>query len=286
MTEKTNSQILVPFQLEMVEGKITIGFVQSAQPFILDNKDKKQIKLMEDAIRKDNPLRVFTEPESTYIVKIEDVDDEERNSYKKNLVHKKDFLKPGTKKAAFIDVIPDEQTLNHLFQVIVAQTCQVPPAANCIPFNFVSDGCYARAHKMRQILNNAGYECQKYFIHGNLAAQRTPGTCCVQWVYHVAPLVTVMVADPMTQDYILDPSLFNHPVSIHEWKQKCTSGPCGGFKNITGENELPGFVYTYNPTADTGTFDNSYNMTNCVIQNYAGLSGCGYAPAIPQCWMV
>lgn len=53
-----------------------------------------------------------------------------------------------------------------------------------IPFGFATDGCYARAHKMRQILNLQGYECRKLFaIEGDAGnyglTTNTPGGCCV-----------------------------------------------------------------------------------------------------------
>ncbi|MEF9480737.1 protein-glutamine glutaminase family protein [Chryseobacterium sp. 1B4] len=85
--------------------------------------------------------------------------------------------------------MPNLATLNSLFAQIKNQACGTSTASSpCITFRYPVDGCYARAHKMRQILLNAGYDCEKQFVYGNLRA--STGTCCVSWVYHVAILVS------------------------------------------------------------------------------------------------
>jgi hypothetical protein len=69
-----------------------------------------------------------------------------------------------------------------------------------IPFQYVRDGCYARAHKMRQIITELyGYCCEKVFSFAipypnRLAVKANKWSgCCVTWWYHVAPLVRVRI---------------------------------------------------------------------------------------------
>jgi hypothetical protein len=64
---------------------------------------------------------------------------------------------------------------------------------------------------MRQILNNAGYECEKQFVYGNLRA--STGTCCVSWVYHVAILVSFKNASGVVEKRIIDPSWYQPVLS-------------------------------------------------------------------------
>jgi hypothetical protein len=68
----------------------------------------------------------------------------------------------------------------------------VPP---CIPFQYVRDGCYARAHQMRRIITTRyRYCCEKVFSFANQDDDRLAvkankwGSCCVTWWYHVASL--------------------------------------------------------------------------------------------------
>lgn len=98
-------------------------------------------------------------------------------------------------------IIPSYKKAKEIFDFCAAQSCHLPgpPAiSHCIPFQYVHDGCYARAHKMRQIITEQyGYCCEKVFsfaIDGNdtLAVRANKwGGCCVTWWYHVAPLVRV-----------------------------------------------------------------------------------------------
>ena len=42
-------------------------------------------------------------------------------------------------------------------------SCAVSSQCPCIPFQYAADGCYARAHYMRKLMADAGYESQKIF---------------------------------------------------------------------------------------------------------------------------
>ena len=59
--------------------------------------------------------------------------------------------------------------LMSIWDFIVKQSCDSPTVSidQCISFQYVVDGCYARAHKMKQILeDNYGYALEKCFSFG------------------------------------------------------------------------------------------------------------------------
>ncbi len=90
-----------------------------------------------------------------------------------------------------------------------------------IPFDYPPDGCYARAHEMCRIMQERGIECGKAWIYASpgqaLRVEGTPmGT--IEWRYHVAPIVNVQGQDGVTRPMVVDPSMFDHPVTQDEWK--------------------------------------------------------------------
>jgi hypothetical protein len=85
-----------------------------------------------------------------------------------------------------------------------------------IPFGFLVDGCYARAHKMVRIMDDKGITAGKAFLEGDLFVD-TPQFGEVGWNYNVAPVVMVKKGNSVTP-YVIDPSLFKKPVPYEEWK--------------------------------------------------------------------
>lgn len=112
-----------------------------------------------------------------------------------------------------------------IFNAMAAQTCHpagiAPP---CIPFLFPDDGCWGRAHAMRRLMANMGVTCRKLWIVGSLhTATRNNPNCFVDWAWHVAPTICVIVGYragilPITQRMVIDPSLFTAPVTFAQWK--------------------------------------------------------------------
>jgi hypothetical protein len=100
-----------------------------------------------------------------------------------------------------------------------------------IAFNYVLDGCSARAHLMIRKMNALGIQAGKVWAfpptdHQSLevATPKAPGGL-VDWCYHVAPVVRVHTGH-RNVDMVIDPSLFKHPVTVAKWKrvQKTTAG--------------------------------------------------------------
>jgi hypothetical protein len=94
-----------------------------------------------------------------------------------------------------------------------------------IPFDYPLDGCYARAEEMSRLLEKDGITAVKIFVQGNLEVKTSNSpTGKVDWWYHVAPVVLVKKSGnyiPM----VIDPSVFDHPVSADEWVDIQTKGP-------------------------------------------------------------
>ena len=174
----------------------------------------------------------------------------------------------------FKKYVPNMTILEGIFDYCAAQGCATGTAVidYCIPFQYVVDGCYARAHKMRQImLEEYNVSCEKVFsyedVTGFLAVDA--GDCCVFWWYHVAPLVTVKGADGTFTKWVVDPSMFSEPVSIATWTGAQENTSCSPSANWGYYEITPGKIY-----GPGGSTDNSYTSTNWTLQAYANLETC------------
>jgi hypothetical protein len=95
-----------------------------------------------------------------------------------------------------------------------------------IAFRFLRDGCYARAHLMAFHLKRSGVEPRKVwtfasnFMHDPLWVN-VPGESGgrIVWKYHVALVISARLPDGEVRDLVLDPSIFDHPVTVDEWSQ-------------------------------------------------------------------
>ncbi len=163
--------------------------------------------------------------------------------------------------------IPDLPTLQTIFNFCKQQACtagatQVTP---CIPFDHVEDGCFARAHKMRYIIESIYKYCsQKVFSFGDLYVNASLwGGCCVNWSYHVAPLVRVRV-NGQSVCYVIDPAMFNAPVTLTTWLNAQANTSCNAAATVTGYSIQPSSAYTpagpFPPTAFTT--DSAYIETD------------------------
>lgn len=129
---------------------------------------------------------------------------------------------------------------------------------------------------MRQILAANGYSCQKQFVYGSLRA--STGVCCVSWSYHVAVLVKFVNASGVTEERIIDPSLFsNGPVLATTWRNACVSSSCGS-ASVSSYANSSGSVYYRSPYGSV-IYDDNYNNTRCVLLTFKSLMGCSPRPA-------
>lgn len=185
-------------------------------------------------------------------------------------------------------VVPDYATAKQIFDYCAAQSCHIvgPHQVNpCIPFQYVIDGCYARAHKMRWIIEkHFGYCSEKVFSFANqpphrLAVQANKwGGCCVKWWFHVTPLIRVRVQFgkiTRTLAYVIDPGMFNQPVLLSTWLAAQENLACDANAHVDFYSIQPSSAYlpTY-PTGAPFTTDPNYTQTNNTLINYANLHTC------------
>lgn len=188
--------------------------------------------------------------------------------------------------------VPSYAKAKEIFDFCAGLSCHLPgpPAvAPCIPFQYVRDGCYARAHQMRRIiLDRWGYCVEKVFsfaTSGNdtLAVRATAwGGCCVEWWYHVVPLLRVRMklrlarrrpAIPLTLAMVLDPGMFDKPVLLSTWLAAQENTGCNPNAHVTSYSIQPGSAYT--PAWGGGfSTDPSYTHTEATLLNYANLVTC------------
>ncbi|HXY24335.1 MAG TPA: protein-glutamine glutaminase family protein [Candidatus Acidoferrum sp.] len=182
-------------------------------------------------------------------------------------------------------IIPSYKKAKDIFDFCARQTCslggpfQITP---CIPFQYVIDGCYARAHKMRWVITTKyHYCCEKVFSFANqgsdtLAVQATKwGGCCVFWWYHVAPLVRVRLGRIATLLMVIDPGMFDKPVLLTTWLAAQENKTCSANAHVSMYSIQPGTAYSPANFAGTAfTTDPNYTQTNATLIAYRNLVTC------------
>jgi hypothetical protein len=171
------------------------------------------------------------------------------------------------------NVVPDYATLVNIFNYCASQGCNNPPPyniTNCIPFQYVRDGCYARAHKMRQMISKKyGYCVEKVFSFAEgypnkLAVKANMwGGCCVEWWYHVVPLLRLNVkfgGRTFQICYVIDPGMFTTPVTLSTWLQAQKNTTCNPNANVTSYSIQPGSAYW--PMGSSASFGTDPNYVN------------------------
>jgi len=275
-----------PFHIAEKDAKATVSFVETQIPFEIDlsgNNHKKDIDLIKDVIGKDIPVRILVYKGTNKIAKILPATEQDIFDYRKDLVRADDAVlnRPDP---SLISIFPDEVSLLAVFNIMVNNSCaNTNNQDGCLTFQFASDGCNARAHKMKQILGANGYNCQMHYIFGDLVA--AAGSCCVPWIYHTAPLVLVRNSSNIIEERIIDPSLFAAPVTPEAWRAACQNSVCVfnpdfEFGPVTYKT-VPGIVFNYNPSSMSFRLDTDNFRTDCTLEVYQNQSGCGIPNPVP-----
>lgn len=92
-----------------------------------------------------------------------------------------------------------------------------------IPFGYITDGCYARAHLMDESFRQHGINFAKMFVMGDLAAKND--FMDAHWWYHVAPLVFMDDGTGNPVPKIIDPGFSNKPLNPEDWVKAMNQGP-------------------------------------------------------------
>jgi hypothetical protein len=190
-----------------------------------------------------------------------------------------------------IPVVPNTTVLNNIFGTVRGECCKLFGPylfGQCVPFQFVADGCYARAHKMRQVIESwYGYTSYKVFNYacngaGTLSVKATlwGNNCCVHWWYHVASYVIVQVGANQ-YGYLIDPAMFTGPVGIPTWVAAQKNVSCGYGGAAQGQVYYTSNAYAPT-TLDVPTCklipygDNNYNAANAKCAEYSAKQGCNF----------
>ena len=207
---------------------------------------------LEKTFKKKQPVKVVLDPRRSLIKKIEAVSSHEFMEYRAERVlldkpNRGQLINMATidpttfnivdhylKSPSFLRckrIVPNYKKAKQIFDYCAKQSCHLPGPSNispCIPFQYVRDGCYARAHKMRWIITTKyRYCCEKVFSFANRGNDRLAvkadkwGGCCVTWWYHVAPLIRVGIRIGKVRSFVLamviDPGMFDKPVLLSTW---------------------------------------------------------------------
>lgn len=275
-TQQADSyKLMTPaYYRESVDGSsIQVRFYESPRIYDLPKSHRSftSIKALVDANQiSETPMRIYFDDIRSSYVPIKTAEKASIIEINSHLAAKETDIYTGNEKK----IVANMAQLETIFDYCASQGCITATATidYCIPFQYVVDGCYARAHKMRQIMNDEyNLSCEKVFSyegnHGSLAVDA--GDCCVLWWYHVAPLVSVKMADGTISKFVVDPSMFSEPVTIDTWTAAQETASCPGSADFGHYEITPGKIYT-----PGGGTDNSYASTNWTLQFYADLVTC------------
>lgn len=182
------------------------------------------------------------------------------------------------------NMVPDLATAQQLFMYCAHQACTLPgpyEVSHCIAFQYVPDGCYARAHKMRWIIENVFQYCtRKVFSYGyfpNLLSVKAGkwGGCCINWWFHVAPLICVRTPSG-PQAYVIDPSMFNGPVLLSQWLKAQENPDCSATAHVSEYSIQPSEAFMPSGGIPVVLYmtDPAYSYTNSTLTSYAPLQSC------------
>jgi hypothetical protein len=267
---------------------------------------RESVALLKDALRKKVPIKAHLDPREGLIHRIAEPSERERSEFEKLriLLEKPDrslrvnvsaldptvfnLLDYHRRFRCFRHckrIIPSYRKAKKIFDFCARQTCSLGGPFNispCIPFQYVIDGCYARAHKMRWVITQKyHYCCEKIFSFANqgndtLAVQANKwGGCCVYWWYHVAPLVRVRLGRFGVLLLVIDPGMFDKPVLLSTWLAAQQNKTCSSNAHVSMYSIQPGSAYWPANFAGTafGT-DPNYTQTDATLTAYRNLITC------------
>ena len=147
-----------------------------------------------------------------------------------------------------------------VFDAMNATSCDpLTVPVPCIPFLYPDDGCWGRAHEMCRLMIAMKLKPKKVWIQGSLnVSTANKPNCTVWWNWHVAP--TLCVRGPgffTTRQMVIDPSLFDTPVTKATWKG-VQSDP-----SATLTDSAASIFYLWNNSTDP-----TYVQTNQVLATY------------------
>jgi Glutaminase len=292
---------------------LNVFFNESAAVYRISKKETAKIQMLNAAKENRVPIVVeYGSDENNTILNVSSASIEATEAFKISLKEampaqalEEDLTRSSNLDTRANDIVPNLATLNQIFQTLYNMSVVLPTGftnrttlnipgytLGRVPFQYAVDGCYARAHAMRKVIeSNYGYTSYKRFIFARLpntgltvkAAAWGNSGCCIPWAWHVAPALKVRLANGTLVWYVLDPSIFNAPVPAETWDNSMIGNLATACKNNAA------YVNTYQRyTIDSryyqpasyvnGTqyfgFDNNYTLTYSKMAAYRTLRSC------------
>lgn len=314
MRSSKETGILTVAAIRTPKGKKVTEFLfnEREQIFTLPSTEKSDAEIsnrLRDALKNNQPVKAVLDPRRGVVQKIDLLSPQDLKEFRRTrtLLDKPDktvrvdvssidpttfnivdrFLKFQTFRLC-TRIVPNYKTAKKIFDFCAQQLCPLPApptAAPCIPFQYVVDGCYARAHKMRKIIDEKyKYCCEKVFSFANqnddtLAVRADKvGGCCITWWYHVAPLIRVRIKiGPVSFviALVVDPSMFDKPVMLSTWLMAQENAACSANANVSMYSIQPGTAYSpANYEGTSFTTDPAYTATDTTLINYHSFTTC------------
>ncbi len=123
------------------------------------------------------------------------------------------FFTPSGFRGRFGDAPPAKPAKGILSEEEAQEYFRKVAGMKDIPFDYVSEGCFARAHVMAHRLEKLGLAVEKIWAKGGALRPRKE----IRWEYHVAPAVWVQGKDGDISRRVFDPSLADRPLTPEQW---------------------------------------------------------------------
>ncbi|MBC7691927.1 MAG: hypothetical protein H7222_09165 [Methylotenera sp.] len=112
--------------------------------------------------------------------------------------------------------VPELPTLkNAITSAKAEELFKTAAAMDDIPYKYIQDGCYARAHVIADRFEKQGVKTEKIWIFGELTPLKNSN---IHWGFHVAPVVNVRTESGVIEKRVIDPSLATHALTVQEWE--------------------------------------------------------------------
>ncbi|CAA7196675.1 protein-glutamine glutaminase family protein [Chryseobacterium potabilaquae] len=274
--EKNN---MIPISINKVGNNYHVLFDLNTSLYIIpDNKQNEEyIKKISEAI---GEKRLLITSNNNSIINVQEVLSAER------------YFEPICREVEYSH-LRDVENESVLYQLVTALSISSVTNYPSIPlwsiqnqkllssglpnFKYRVDGCYARAHRMRQILIYKGYKCEKIWLFGNLRAI-TEENKVINWGWHV----TIAVKLRNGKKLVIDPAFQNKPMTIGEWEGKCldnrglkgTSKPyklSNAFTTESRNYKLLNFRNRISSVSFSPEYDNCYTKTTSTLNRYYNL---------------
>lgn len=173
-----------------------------------------------------------------------------------------EVMSPKTEELYKVSVLTEEELEKHFNYLATRST---------INYEILFDGCFERTYMMISISRLKNIELGKLVVdvvnkkEEVIEVKVNGGEYVLRWYYHVAPLVYVETSNGNIEARVIDPGLFDHAVSIEEFKERLTrDNPSVEVKTL----QLPKYVANEDQRLDKiniGALDRRMNQSRMEI---------------------